>query len=434
VEDGMQTPKEKKLDRLAPGILRDSVVDSLGFGYGEKVYDQPPEICSRCGSKDFMPNYLDKRTFAKVITSSGFEDVFVYLRYHKCKNCGHNNPPANAPFYPNCLYGAPIVDLCLYLLSGNPFNRVERILQSYGIQVDRDTVKRYGKRFKERAMKGAGIKIFGKDMGINVLHILFGVKSVKELKQRYEVDKSDGVADETYPAKKGAKKKMREGNWEWKRNGEKPTHRPDSFCLGLSYLPSLEIFASMLCIESDFNYLLAKILLSPLTGVDLLLTDSDPSYNFTEHERCLFHRLRNLCKQDLKLKEMIKDLAPLEEISRYLHERYKELVEKALESLKRKYPQFVDEMGNFTGALTTNAMEGGNGRIKYELRVPYENPDSVYSRALLTLISDSLYNFRNGMSSTGFGYEMSTFEYRAIMGREPIIPDGLPVPIELPAI
>jgi len=31
------------------------------------------------------------------------------------------------------------------------------------------------------------------------------------------------------------------------------------------------------------NYLLAKILLSPLTGIDLLLTDGDPSY-FTEHD------------------------------------------------------------------------------------------------------------------------------------------------------
>ena len=190
----------------------------------------------------------------------------------------------------------------------------------------------------------------------------------------------------------------------------------------------------MLCIESDFNYLLAKILLSPLTGIDLLLTDGDPSYNFSERERCLFHRLRNVCKRDLKLKEMTKNLAPLEEISQYLHEQYKELVEKALESLKRKYPQFIDEMGDFTGALTTNAMEGGNWRIKYELRVPYENPDSIYSRALLALITDSLYNFRNGMPQTGFGYEMSTFEYRTIMGREHIIPDGLPVPIELPAI
>ena len=64
----MQTPKEKKLDRLVPGILRDSIVDALRHGYGEKVYDQPPGICSRCGSKDFTPNYLDKRIFATVNT------------------------------------------------------------------------------------------------------------------------------------------------------------------------------------------------------------------------------------------------------------------------------------------------------------------------------------------------------------------------------
>jgi hypothetical protein len=73
----------------------------------------------------------------------------------------------------------------------------------------------------------------------------------------------------------------------------------------------------MLCIDggqlSD-----SKILLSS-HGVGLLLTD--PSYNFTEHERCLFHGLLNLCKQDKKLKEMMKSLAPLEEIFQYLHER-----------------------------------------------------------------------------------------------------------------
>jgi hypothetical protein len=119
---------------------------------------------------------------------------------------------------------------------------------------------------------------------------------------------------------------MREKNWEQKRSGEKLIYRPNSFCLGMSCLPFLEIFAS----------------------------------------------------------------------SRYLHERYKELVEKALQSLKRKYPHFVDGE-EFTGALTTNAMEGGNWRIKYELRVPYKNLDSIYSRALLALITDSLYNFLEGV-------------------------------------
>jgi hypothetical protein len=84
---------------------------------------------------------------------------------------------------------------------------VEGILQSYGIQVDRDTVKRYGKRFKERAMNGAGIEIFGEDMGINVLHILFGVKSVKELKQRCKIDKSDGVADENIQLRREQRKR-----------------------------------------------------------------------------------------------------------------------------------------------------------------------------------------------------------------------------------
>jgi len=64
-------------------------------------------------------------------------------------------------------------------------------------------------------------------------------------------------------------------------------------------------------------------------------------------------------------KEMKKNLAPLEEIARYLHERYKELVEGAIESLKKRHLKFVDG-GSSTGALTTNATEGVNWRIKYE--------------------------------------------------------------------
>jgi hypothetical protein len=49
---------------------------------------------------------------------------------------------------------------------------------------------------------------------------------------------------------------------------------------------------------------------------------------------------------------------------------------------------------NFTSALMTDSMEDVNRRIKYELRVPYENLDSIYSRALLALMIGSFYDFR----------------------------------------
>ena len=39
------------------------------------------------------------------------------------------------------------VDLCVALAASNPYNRVESILMQYGIQVDRDTVKRYALAF-----------------------------------------------------------------------------------------------------------------------------------------------------------------------------------------------------------------------------------------------------------------------------------------------
>jgi|GEM_PF-6837956 len=54
-----------------------------------------------------------------------------------------------------------------------------------------------------------------------------------------------------------------------------------------------------------------KGLAPSLTGVDLLLTDGDPPYNFTEHERCLFHRLRNICKRDPKPEGDEKESSPI---------------------------------------------------------------------------------------------------------------------------
>ena len=50
-----------------------------------------------------------------------------------------------------------------------------------------------------------------------------------------------------------------------------------------------------------------------------------------------------------------------------------ELKEKTIKILKEKYPELVDPNGNFTGAVNTNAMEGGNFRVKWKLRVSYSN-------------------------------------------------------------
>lgn len=87
------------------------------------------------------------------------------------------------------------------LFARNPYNRVEK---------DRDTVKNYCKIFQERSLEFAGIEMMGENIGTNFIKLFFGVNNIRELKELYKIEKANGVADETYPAKKGSKKKLRE--------------------------------------------------------------------------------------------------------------------------------------------------------------------------------------------------------------------------------
>jgi hypothetical protein len=137
-------------------------------------------------------------------------------------------------FYEGCLYGKPIVDLCLYHAAENPFNRVERILYThYGIQVDRDTVQRYAELFAERVEDRHGVT----------------------------------VADETYPGKKGAKKELRAENARRKAAGWTQKPFPDGFYVASAYLSQLDYFASLQC-WTDFAWLLAATLVAPSEDVD----------------------------------------------------------------------------------------------------------------------------------------------------------------------
>ncbi|MBM4248560.1 MAG: hypothetical protein FJ149_03850, partial [Euryarchaeota archaeon] len=102
------------------------------------------------------------------------------------------------------------MDLILYLGATRPFNAVEKDLADLRIQVDRDTVRNYFKRFGERSAQLAGIKVFGEDQAVNVLKLLFGLETVEDLKRKYPGMRLTTESDETYPAKKGALKRYRQ--------------------------------------------------------------------------------------------------------------------------------------------------------------------------------------------------------------------------------
>jgi putative phosphoribosyl transferase len=154
----MKNTTEKELDALVPLPLIHAIHDGFRSYEGTRLAE--PRPCLHCGQTDYHKHDTRPRTFAVLVTEDGFEEVTVAVQRYWCKRC---EQPVDSDmfelFYEDCLYGKPIVDLCLYHAAKNPFNRVERILHThYGIQADRDTVQRYaelfGKRVEDRTAAG----------------------------------------------------------------------------------------------------------------------------------------------------------------------------------------------------------------------------------------------------------------------------------------
>lgn len=409
----MRWPKPKKISKYVPELMSTLVPRAIEEEYSNRVFDKIPEKCSRCGNTSFKRHDTRKKIFCNLIYPYGYKTVYVNVKRYKCEKCGFPMLSEGA-FYPKCRYGKPIVDICLFLSAKNPFDRVESILMAYGIQVDGDTVNNYAKRFKDVAESISGLKMCGENIGINMVKILFNVKNVKELKDKYGIKKAESVSDETYPAKKGAKKKLREENMILKQNGERPKTHPEGFTIAVGYLPSLKSYASLVTANGEFNYAEARALSEPLDGSNYNLTDGHRAYScFKNREWCIVHKTRNMRKKDPKFREL-KKKGSIDEIYEYAHKEYLMMKSSSEEQLSKKHPQFV-ENGKFGGALTTNAIEGGNWRIKYELRTPYQNKGSILSRTIQILIHDSLRTFSCGQPIESFGSLHSEFVYGDIM-------------------
>ena len=147
----------------------------------------------------------------------------------------------------------------------------------------------------------------------------------------------------------------------------------------------------------------------------MLCTDGHKAYNVAEHIRCLVHLAKNNAKHDQTLKALVDQGADEDTITQYLSECYHELKEKTIKILKEKYPELVDPNGNFTGVVNTNAMEGGNFRVKWKLRVSYSNLEGYYGRTILALINDSMHTFNGGRPVESFANNFSNLTFRNIM-------------------
>ncbi|MEW5897505.1 MAG: hypothetical protein AB1668_07460 [Nanoarchaeota archaeon] len=412
----MRNPNKKQINKLTPILLYQPIIEHLMAFEGDFYYKSRP--CPHCHSCNCKKHKVQSKLFCKVIVGGKFRDIIVFVQVFYCKDC-HRTYLAESPFYESALYCQPVVDLSLYLSAKNPYHRTEKIALEFGIQIDRDTVRNYALQFEKKVKKYAGLELFGEVAGINLLKLMFDVENVKELKKKFPHEKYDGVCDETYPTIKGAKKKFKKINKERKLEGKEPFKYPKGFTLAVGYLALLKLYASLLINEVAFCQIFSKILLLPLFGADFVTTDKHGAYNIIdeimEHLYCLLHKAKNLSKHDETLKKMKKDKKPPDEINEYLKKKYKELEEEALKEIREKFPEFFDEKGKFLGALTTNAIEGGNWRIKHELRTSYGKRKSITSRTILICLMDSIFTFRKGKPCESFAHKNTLFSFGKVM-------------------
>lgn len=203
-----------------------------------------------------------------------------------------------------------------------------------------------------------------------------------------------------------------------KQEDEEPKKRLDSYTLGCSYLPQLECFAGVQCRNTSFAGLLALALGAPLDGVAYWITDDNDAYNGVLDDRvlCAFHELRGRARADERV-QALEEAGELEELRTHLQELYGGLYEEQVETLIQKAPSLWDEATDeFTGPVSTNAIEGGNWRLKRRLRVPYEQCQSVRGRALLGALRDSVSTFKAGQPAESFALRHGDARFEKLLG------------------
>lgn len=171
----MQDPTEKELDPIASPIFIRSVHEELREYDGMRVGQSRP--CPGCDSTDSRKNGYQRaaKTFARLVTEDGFEEVGLEVQQYECRECGRSfQGDLSEHFYEGCEYAQPIVDLCRFHAETYSYNACERLLQRlYGIQVDRDTIKRYDELFDEPVARETTV-IGGTEASVPFLAFLFG--------------------------------------------------------------------------------------------------------------------------------------------------------------------------------------------------------------------------------------------------------------------
>lgn len=201
-------------------------------------------------------------------------------------------------------------------------------------------------------------------------------------------------------------------------SGERQPRYPESFTLAASYMNHLECFSTLSCRKAPFNSIVAETLAKPLKGSDAIITDGSECYDNVRSYRCLFHKMKNFFTKDpfLYRTKHSKEKLPPWIISAYTHQIYSTAEGEYEEWLKGTHPNLVDEeTGEYIGAITTNSIEGGNWRLKYELRAHYAKDESIEGRCILVALKDSTHTFKHGRPTEAFASINSNFQYSTIM-------------------
>ena len=203
-----------------------------------------------------------------------------------------------------------------------------------------------------------------------------------------------------------------------KQKGENSKKWPEGFTVGCSYLPQLGCFTGLQCRNTAFARALALALIFPLRGVDYWLTDDHDSYNdiLPNRVKCLVHTLRTRARSDERESDL-HEAGKLDELREYLEEEYETAYEDLVATLREDHPAFWgDESDEFTGPVSTNAIEGGNWRLKYGLGVPYARCQSARARTALLALRDSVLVFENGRPTESFALRHGSFTFEQVMG------------------
>lgn len=171
----MEKPAEKHLDPLVSPLFVGTVHDKLREYDGRRVGE--PRPCPACESTEHRKNGYQRaaKTFARLVTEDGFEEVGLEVQQYECTACGRSfQGDLSRFFYDGCEYAKPIVDLAVFHAAGDSYEGVERTFQGvYGLQIDRDTVQRYDERFEQTASPEEGITVRGHRISLRFLAFLF---------------------------------------------------------------------------------------------------------------------------------------------------------------------------------------------------------------------------------------------------------------------